>query len=130
MMAQNICASTYPKRHCRYGFVDSKLASDQPASLRSTFPDNDCHNTAELILSMTKDDFLLELDNILQLPAGTLRGHEKLEELYNWDSTALITMIVLAESNTGARIAPSQVVNCSTVGDLLRLARVENGSSS
>jgi acyl carrier protein len=79
---------------------------------------------------MTKDVFLLELDNILQLPAGTLQGHEKLEELYNWDSTALITLIVLAESNTWARISPSQVVNCATVGDLLRLAQVENGSSS
>jgi acyl carrier protein len=78
---------------------------------------------------MTKDEFLLEMDNILELPAGTLRGHEKLEELNNWDSTALITLIVLAESNNSVRITPSQIVSCSTVEDLVRLARV-NGSSS
>ena len=74
---------------------------------------------------MTREEFLLELDNILQLPAGTLRGDEKLEELYTWDSTALMSLIVLAEDNTGARISPSQVVNCTTVGDLLGLARVD-----
>ena len=65
------------------------------------------------------------MDNILQLPAGTLRGHEQLEKLSSWDSTALITLIVLAEDHNGVRISPSEVVNCTTVGDLLRLARVE-----
>jgi hypothetical protein len=79
--------------------------------------------------NMTRDEFLLELDGILLLPAGTLRGHEKLEELNTWDSTALITLIVLAEGNTGGRISLSQVATCSTVGDLLRLARVEDGST-
>lgn len=75
---------------------------------------------------MNRDEFLLEMDNILDLPAGTLRGNEKLEELDNWDSTALITLIVLAEGNNGVRISPAQVVNCFTVGDLLQLARVED----
>lgn len=78
---------------------------------------------------MTRNEFLLEMDNILDLPAGTLRGHEKLEELGNWDSTALITMIVAAESNNGVRISPTQIANCSTVGDLLRIAQVEDASS-
>ena len=78
---------------------------------------------------MTKDEFLLEMDNILELPAGTLRGPEKLEELNNWDSTALITLIVLAESNNSVRITPSQIVGCSTVEDLVRLARANGGSS-
>ena len=44
---------------------------------------------------MNRDEFLLEMDEILDLPAGTLRGHEKLEELQNWDSTSLITFIAL-----------------------------------
>lgn len=76
---------------------------------------------------MTRDEFLLEMDNILELPAGTLRGNERLEELNNWDSTALITLIVLAEGNNSVHISPAQIVNCSTVGDLLQLARVEEG---
>jgi acyl carrier protein len=78
---------------------------------------------------MTREEFLLEMDEILGLRAGTLRGDEKLEELKTWDSTALIGLIVLAETNNSARISPDQVVDCSTVADLLRLAQVEGSSS-
>ena len=80
-------------------------------------------------MPMNRDEFLLEMDEILDLPAGTLRGHEKLEELQNWDSTSLITFIALAESNNGVSISPGQIVTCATVADLLRLARAENGAS-
>jgi len=74
---------------------------------------------------MTHDQFLLQMDEILGLPAGTVRGHEKLEELENWDSTALISFIVLAETNSSVSIPPDQIVTCSTVADLLRLAQVD-----
>jgi acyl carrier protein len=78
---------------------------------------------------MTREEFLLEMDEILGLRAGTLRGNEKLEELEKWDSTALISLIVLAEENNSAQISPDQVVGCSTVADLLRLAQVDGSSS-
>jgi acyl carrier protein len=78
---------------------------------------------------MSREEFLLEMDEILGLRAGTLRGNEKLEELERWDSTALISLIVLAETNNDAQISPDQVVGCSTVADLLRLAQVDGASS-
>ena len=74
---------------------------------------------------MNRQEFLRQLDEILGLKAGTLRGDEKLEDLKNWDSTALISLIVVAEANNNLQIAPDQVVGCSTVADLLRLAQVE-----
>jgi len=78
---------------------------------------------------MTHDEFLSQMDEILGLTPGTLQGHEKLEELENWDSTSLITFIALAESNAGADISPAQVVKCFTVADLLRLARADGNPS-
>jgi hypothetical protein len=78
---------------------------------------------------MTSEEFLLQMDEILGLQPGTLRGHEKLEDLENWDSTTLIGLILLADSNNSVPITPEQVVGCSTVADLLRLAQV-NGSAS
>jgi acyl carrier protein len=75
---------------------------------------------------MTREEFLLQMDEILGLRAKTLRGDEELGELENWDSTALISLIVLAETNNGAQISPDQVVSCTTVADLLRLAQVED----
>ena len=80
-------------------------------------------------MRMTHNEFLLQMDEILDLPAGTLRGHERLEELPNWDSTSLITFIALAETNYDVYISPGQIVTCSTVADLLRLAQSESSSS-
>jgi hypothetical protein len=74
---------------------------------------------------MTKTEFLLQMDDILGLGAGTIRGSEKLDELTNWDSTALISFIVMAEDNSGGSIALNQVVTCTTVADLLQLAHVD-----
>lgn len=79
---------------------------------------------------ITRDEFLLEVDEILGLKPGTLRGNEKLEELSGWDSTALIGMIVLAEETSDSRITPDRVVSCTTVADLIRLAGVESDSAS
>ncbi len=75
--------------------------------------------------AMTRQEFLLEMDEILGLRAGTLRGNERLEDLENWDSTALVSLIVVAETNNSAQISPEEIVGCSTVADLLRLARVK-----
>ena len=80
-------------------------------------------------IPMNRNEFLLEMDEILDLPAGTLQGHERLEELPNWDSTSLITFIALAETNNDVSISPGQIVTCSTVADLLRLALAESTSS-
>jgi hypothetical protein len=78
---------------------------------------------------MTREEFLLELDTILDLTAGTLKGQEKLEELELWDSTALIGFIGLADTNNGVRISPRQIVNCLTVNDRLDLAKVASGGA-
>ena len=74
---------------------------------------------------MTRDQFLLEMDEILGLPAGTIRGDEKLEDLQNWDSTALVSFLVLAEGNCNRSISLADVASCFTVADLVRLGQVE-----
>jgi acyl carrier protein len=78
---------------------------------------------------MTSADFLLQMDEILGLRAGTIQGFEKLDELENWDSLALISFIALAQSHSGVSTSPQQIVSCSTVADLLRIARVDVATS-
>lgn len=85
-------------------------------------------SVAERKEKISRNAFLLEIDEILGLHPGTLQGNEELDELQNWDSTAMIGVIVLAESASDRHISPDQVVNCSTVADLLRLAGVEGRS--
>ena len=86
-------------------------------------------NVPENQKAMTRKEFLLEMDDILGLRSGTLRGDEKLDELPNWDSTALIGLIVLAESMNDVHISPEQVIGCTSVADLLKLAKVEDNAS-
>jgi len=83
-------------------------------------------SVAEHMEKIRHDAFLLEIDEILGLHPGTLQGNEKLDELQNWDSTAMIGIIVLAESASDRHVSPDQVVNCSTVADLLRLAGLKS----
>jgi acyl carrier protein len=79
---------------------------------------------------MNRAEFFREMDEILGLPAGTIRGDEKLEEVENWDSTALVSFLVLAESNSNMSVSLGDVANCSTVADLLRLGQVEEPITS
>jgi acyl carrier protein len=74
---------------------------------------------------MTRTEFLASVDEILELPPGTLKGPEKLEDFPLWDSTAMISFMALADSNNQTTLAPRALGACESVDDLLRLAKVE-----
>jgi acyl carrier protein len=74
---------------------------------------------------MCRNEFLLEMDSILELPAGSLKGSEKLENLAEWNSMAMMGYIALADTASGVRISPRQIAACSTVEDLVKLAAVD-----
>ncbi len=82
-----------------------------------------------LCVKMSRDEFLQELDEILEMPAGTLKGTEKLAELNRWDSAALLGFIALVDTHNGMRVSARQIVGCTTVDDLLALAKVGNGAN-
>lgn len=73
---------------------------------------------------MTRKEFLSALDNLLELPPGTLTGSEPLDDIENWTSLAMVEYIALADSN-GVKLSPRQIRDCETVDDLARLAKVE-----
>jgi acyl carrier protein len=73
---------------------------------------------------MTRQEFLSAMDNLLELPAGTLTGDENLDDVEGWNSLAMVEYIALADSN-GAKVAPRQIRECETIGDLARLAKAE-----
>ena len=73
---------------------------------------------------MTRQEFLASMENLLELPAGTLTGAENLDDLEGWNSLAMVEYIALADSN-GTKLTPRQIRECQTVDDLARLARVQ-----
>jgi acyl carrier protein len=73
---------------------------------------------------MTKQDFLKELEDLLEVAPQSLTGSEALDDLENWNSMAIVGYIALADTN-GVRLSARDVGKCTTVADLLQLAKVE-----
>jgi acyl carrier protein len=69
---------------------------------------------------MTKHDFLLDLDALLETAPGTLQGTEALDDLL-WDSLSVISFIALLVDRFDYNVPPKLLAQCKTVGDLLAL---------
>jgi acyl carrier protein len=72
---------------------------------------------------MDRQNFLPLLDEVLELAPGTLKGPEKLEDLENWNSMAMVSFVALADEHFNYTVSPRQFVNCETVDDLLNLIK-------
>ena len=75
---------------------------------------------------MDRQTFLPLLDEELEVPPGTLKGPEKLEDLENWNSMALVGFVALVDEHFNYRVYTWQVVNCETLNDLLALIKPLN----
>lgn len=70
---------------------------------------------------MTRDDFLAELDAMLELDAGTLKGPEVLADIDSWDSLAVISFIALVDEKFNTVVAGEDLARAKTVDALLAL---------
>jgi acyl carrier protein len=74
---------------------------------------------------MIRTEFLRSLDEILELPPGTLTGTESLSDYALWDSTAMVSFMALVHEHSGTNLVPKALEACAGVADLLKLASVE-----
>ena len=74
---------------------------------------------------MTRKQFLLALDKLVELPAGTLQAPERLNELERWNSMAIVGFIALADTMNRATLSVTQIMACSTVADLLKVVGLD-----
>jgi acyl carrier protein len=73
---------------------------------------------------MTMDEFLGHFGDLLEMPAGQLRAEDKLADLDEWNSMAMVGFIAFADAELGKTLSPRLFATCSTVGDLAKLAGV------
>ncbi|CAO3452105.1 acyl carrier protein [Azospirillum argentinense] len=73
---------------------------------------------------MDRKEFLLALDEMLELEDGTLTGAEDLESIDSWDSLAVISFIALVDEKLGHVVEGEKLVKAKTVDDLLGLAGI------
>lgn len=69
---------------------------------------------------MKRSDFLLLLDEVMEIEPGTLRGSESLAD-FTWDSMKFLEFITLADQHFGVTVSPDKLAKCETVDDLIKL---------
>ncbi len=69
---------------------------------------------------MTRQEFHAALEELVELPAGTLQGGEKIEDLEGWNSMAMVGFVALADDH-GVKLSPRQVAASVTIDDLFAL---------
>ncbi len=70
---------------------------------------------------MDKSKFLAMMDELLELSPGTIYGEEKLVDLEEWDSLALLSFMAKVNTNYGKILSPQLIAQCQTVDDLQKL---------
>jgi acyl carrier protein len=73
---------------------------------------------------MSRAEFLNHLTEILEVPAGSLTGDERMEDLEDWTSMAMVSFIAFAHEHFGKTLSPRQFGACDTVEDLGKLVGV------
>lgn len=70
---------------------------------------------------MTREEFLLSIDELLELEPGTLKGSENLSDLENWDSLSIVSFMGLARARYNKTLPAKGIAACRSVDDLLAL---------
>lgn len=71
---------------------------------------------------MTKQEFLKQLDDVMELAPGSIKGAENLVDLPKWDSLAQISFIAMVDKHLQQRVSGKDLLSARTVMDLVLLA--------
>jgi len=72
---------------------------------------------------MNKQEFLNELEEILELDPNSLKGDEVLSDIDEWDSLAFLSVIAMADENFDIVIEGDKLEKIQTVADLISLVK-------
>ncbi len=72
---------------------------------------------------MNRHEFLLNLDELLELDPGSLSGDEALADLDAWDSLAVISFIALVDEQLGVVVEGQRLADAKSVADLVALVQ-------
>ncbi|MBI1674471.1 MULTISPECIES: acyl carrier protein [unclassified Shewanella] len=72
---------------------------------------------------MNKQEFLNQLEDILELDNNTLQGDEVLIDIEQWDSLAFLSVIAMADEHFDIVIQGDKLEQIKTVNDLVALVQ-------
>ena len=70
---------------------------------------------------MPEKEFLELLDELFEQPPGTTRAVDSLTNHPAWSSLTFVGLIAMVDEECGVTLAPDDVRQCETIGDLVTL---------
>ena len=70
---------------------------------------------------MTRQEFIAELEVLMEMDPGALSVEMPLQEIAQWDSMSAIGLIAMADAKLGVVVKPQKLFECRTIGDLVDL---------
>jgi acyl carrier protein len=70
-----------------------------------------------------ENQFLIELDELLELPIGTLKLDTILKTIQSWDSMAKLSLIVMLSDNYNVKTTNDDLKKFITVEDIFNFIR-------
>ncbi|HVC89757.1 MAG TPA: acyl carrier protein [Acidobacteriaceae bacterium] len=71
--------------------------------------------------TVNRDEFVPQLEQVLEISPGTLREDQEVRDLEHWDSLKLLEIIALADEQLEVQMDADYLSKCVTVGDMLKL---------
>ena len=73
---------------------------------------------------MTREEFIVEIEDIISADEGTLSIESKLGELEDWDSLAIISFIAMVDKKLSKKVDVASIKGCQTIEDLMNIVGV------
>jgi len=70
---------------------------------------------------MTKQDFLMHFEDLVEAQPLSLTGKEHLNQIDNWDSLTLLGFIALVDEQFAITLPPDAIGTCQQLDDLITL---------
>lgn len=75
------------------------------------------------------DAFTSNLRDALNNPDLTIRPEDKLRDLPNWDSLAVLTVLSMLDQEYSVTLSGAEIQNCERVADLYATVQERSGKS-
>ncbi len=74
---------------------------------------------------MTKQQLLAEIESLVEVPPGSIKGNEPLRDLEGggWNSLTVISFIAMVDEKLGASLSAAELASCKSVADLVGLVQ-------
>ncbi len=72
-------------------------------------------------MNESEQEFIATMEELLEEDPGSLNLATPLENLSSWDSLTFVGFLAIADSKYGARVAPTELRQCKSVADMLKL---------